>query len=148
MKLDEKIEEIKKEYEDLFTKPFEDTDDWVAHDSEKVWAWFESKLQKEREEAVRSEYIKWVDEKLILKTNGIENVFIRPVLYQVWANVKALVCEELHRHYSDERWYHEYKRDVYRFVSDAVANSMFILDKIGALKVQNEYLSQTKGGKR
>ena len=53
MKLDEKIEEIKKEYEDLFTKPFEDTDDWVAHDSEKVWAWFESKLQKEREEAVR-----------------------------------------------------------------------------------------------
>jgi hypothetical protein len=34
------IKEIKEKFEELFTTPFEDVDDYVLHDSDKVWQFF------------------------------------------------------------------------------------------------------------
>lgn len=93
------------------------------------------------EEIKCEDYIKWVEDKLLLKTDGIEITTVRPVLYQVWSNVKALVANDLHKRHADERWYHEYKEDIYRFIGDTVSDAMYMLDKVGALKAQNETLT-------
>ena len=54
------LSEKKKQYEDMFTTPFENTDDWVAHDSDKVWEFIETSIKEaQREEA--EEILSWVE---------------------------------------------------------------------------------------
>lgn len=114
--------------------------DGVEASTEKYISKLETLINEQYVRKDDQDYIKWVEDKLLLKTDGIETTMVRPVLYQVWSNVKALVANDLHKRHADERWYHEYKKDIYRFVGDTVSNAMYMLDKVGALRAQNDYL--------
>jgi collagenase-like PrtC family protease len=70
------MNEIKKEFEENFTESYDNNQWKVYHwvDSQgfemdcpypkEVWTWIESKLQKEREEAVR-EFVEWLEKQTI-----------------------------------------------------------------------------------